>query len=71
MFGFLRRVANRPEPTFIVRYWGNNGQYWISARNGLSANDPTATSPVHCGNGFDAGFSLYQSARLNRYDGVS
>jgi len=26
---------------------------------------------VHCGNGFDAGFSPYQSTRLNRYDAVS
>ena len=29
-------------------------------------NDPTATLAVHCGNGFDAGFSPYQSTRLNR-----
>jgi hypothetical protein len=34
----------------------------------LSANDPTATLAVHCGNGFDAGFNPYQSTRLNRYD---
>jgi len=25
-----------------------------------------ATLAVHCGNSFDAGFSLYQSARLSR-----
>jgi hypothetical protein len=40
-----------------VRYWSNNGQSWILARYGLSANDPTATFAVRCGNGFDAGFS--------------
>src|ERR1039457_1245273 len=43
----------------------NSGQTWILAWDGLSANDPTATLAVHCGNGFDAGFSPYQSARLN------
>jgi hypothetical protein len=48
-----------------------SGQRWILARDGLSANDPTATLAVHCGNGFDAGFSPYQSTRLNRYDAVS
>jgi len=26
---------------------------------------------VHCGNDFDAGFSPYQSTRLNRYNAVS
>jgi hypothetical protein len=43
-----------------------SGQSWISARVDLSVNDPTATLAVHCGNRFDAGFSPYQSARLNR-----
>jgi hypothetical protein len=33
--------------------------------------DPTATLAVHCGNGFDAGFSPYQSTRLSRYNAVS
>jgi hypothetical protein len=37
----------------------------------LSAFDPSATLAVQCGNSFDAGFSPYQSARLNRYDAVS
>jgi hypothetical protein len=32
----------------------------------LSAFDPTATLAVHCGIGFDAGFSPYRSARLSR-----
>jgi hypothetical protein len=31
-----------------------------------SVFDPTATLAVHCGNGFDAGFSPYQSTRLSR-----
>jgi hypothetical protein len=35
------------------------------------AYDPSATLAVHCGIGFEAGFSPYQSTRLNRYDGVS
>jgi hypothetical protein len=46
-------------------------QRWIFARDGLSANDPTATLAVQCGNGFDAGLSPYQSTRLIRYDAVS
>jgi hypothetical protein len=29
----------------------------VRALNGSVANDPTATLAVHCGNGFDAGFS--------------
>jgi hypothetical protein len=33
--------------------------------------DPTATLAVHCGNGFDAGFSPYQNNRLSRYNAVS
>jgi hypothetical protein len=43
----------------------------ILARDGLSANDPTATLAVHCGNGFEAGFSPYRSTRLSRYNAVS
>jgi hypothetical protein len=49
----------------------NSGQPWILARNGLSANDPTATLAVHCGNGFDVGFSPYQSTRLSRYNAAT
>ena len=36
------------------------------AGDGLSANDPHATLALHCVNGFDAGFSPYQSTRLSR-----
>jgi hypothetical protein len=35
-----------------------------------SAFDPSATLAVHCGNGFDAGFSPYQSTRFSRYNTV-
>jgi len=44
----------------------NSGQRPILARRGLSANDPTATLAVHCGNDFDAGFNPYRSTRLSR-----
>src|SRR5450759_3449748 len=43
-----------------------SGQRSILAGAGLSANDPTATLAVHCGNGFDASFSPYRSTRLSR-----
>src|SRR5450759_2536990 len=36
-----------------------------------AAIDPTATLAVHCGNGFDVGFSPYQSTHLSRYNAVS
>src|SRR5260370_37965543 len=35
-----------------------------------SIHDPSATLAVHCGNGFHAGFSPYQSTRLSRYNAV-
>jgi hypothetical protein len=50
---------------------GHSGHWAALALNGSVANDPTATFAVHCGNVFDAGFSPYQSTRLNRYDAVS
>jgi hypothetical protein len=37
----------------------------------FSQFDPTETSAVHCGKGFDLGFSPYQSPRLSRYNAVS
>ena len=37
----------------------------------MSAFDPERTLAVRRGSGFDAGFSPYQSTRLNRYDAVS
>src|SRR5207302_9563313 len=36
-----------------------------------SIHDPQTTLAVHCGNGFDAGFSPYQSTRLSRYNAIS
>jgi len=39
-------------------------RFWLGTR--LSANDPTATLAVRCGNVFDDGFSPYQSTRLSR-----
>src|SRR4029077_13463809 len=44
----------------------------VDGRRGSVAfapNDPTRTLAVHCGNGFDAGFSPYQSSSLSRYNG--
>jgi hypothetical protein len=35
---------------------------------GNAGFDPSATLAVHCGNGFDARFEPYQSARLSRYN---
>jgi hypothetical protein len=48
------------------RYWSNNGQRAVLGLNGYAAIDPTAALAVHCGNGFDAGFSPYRSTRLSR-----
>jgi hypothetical protein len=48
------------------RYWGHSGQNWSLACVGYDAIDPSATLAVHCGNGFDTGFSLYRSTRLSR-----
>ena len=36
-----------------------------------SIHDPSATLAVHCGKGFDGGFSPYQSVDLSRYNAVS
>jgi hypothetical protein len=55
--------SNRP---CVCPLLDQSGQRWIFGRDGLSAYDPTATLAVHCGNGFNAGFSLYQSTRLSR-----
>jgi hypothetical protein len=48
------------------RYWTKSGQRLALRRDSSVANDPSATSAVRCGKGFDAGFSPYQSARLSR-----
>ena len=38
---------------------------------GNAGFDPSPTLAVHRSNGFDAGFSPYQSTHLRRYDTVS
>jgi hypothetical protein len=59
-------LSGQSNRTRVCPLLDQSGQKWILACNGLSANDPTATSVAHCGNRFDAGFSPYQSARLSR-----
>jgi hypothetical protein len=49
----------------------HSDHFSMLALNGSAAIDPTATLAVHCGNGFDASFSPYQSTRLSRYNAVS
>ena len=47
-----------------------NGRSWTNSRQTaagkLNKYAAFATLAVHCGNGFDAGFSPYQSTRLSR-----
>jgi hypothetical protein len=62
----LWHLADNPTAPVFVRYWSNNGQRVVLALNGSVANDTTATLAVHCGNGFDAGFSPYRNTRLSR-----
>ena len=59
-------LSGHPNRTHVCPLLDQSGQRWILARDGLSAFDPTATLAVRCSNGFDAGFSPYQSARLSR-----
>ena len=40
----LWHLADNPIAAANVRYWSNNGQRWILARDGLSAFDPKRTS---------------------------
>jgi hypothetical protein len=42
--GSYWHLADNPAAPAFVRYWSNNGQKWILARDGLSANDPKRTS---------------------------
>src|ERR1017187_6886341 len=66
-----RHIADKTAAPAFVGYWTNIGQRSALALNGSLAIDPTATLAVHCGNGFDAGFSPYQSTRLSRYNAGS
>ena len=68
--GFWHKADNPAAPEFVrFRTIADKVAFWPG--DGLSANDPKRTLAVHCGNGFDAGFSPYQSTRLSRYDAVS
>ena len=49
-----------------VSFWGSRGIHGRPASAAFEAYDPSATLAVHCGNGFDAGFSPYQSTRFRR-----
>ena len=64
-------LTDKPPAPEFVAYWTNNGQKAALGLDLSAAIDPTATLAVHCGNGFDAGFSPYQSTRLSRYNAVS
>jgi len=63
-------LSGQSSRTRVCPLLDQSGQTWILGRDGLSAFDPTATLAVHCGKGFDAGFSPYRSTRLNRYNPV-
>ena len=66
---FWHLTDKPPAPEFVA-YWTDNGQKAALGLDLSAVIDPTATLAVHCGNGFDPGFSRYQSTRLTRY-GVS
>jgi hypothetical protein len=53
-------LADKPTAPAFVRYRSNSGQTANFSPDGLSANDPSATVAVHCGNGFDAGLPRYK-----------
>jgi hypothetical protein len=61
----LARLATRPVATASPLIAITMGIVQILKRS-FSAFDPSATLAVHYGNGFDAGFSPYQSTRLSR-----
>jgi hypothetical protein len=58
-------LTDKPAAPSFVAYWTNSGQKAALGLDLSAAIDPSATLAVHCGNGFDAGFDPYQSARLN------
>jgi hypothetical protein len=69
LFAAVRRsrlaLSGQSNRAHVCPLLDQSGQRWILGRDGLSAFDPSAILAVHCGNGFDASFSPYQSARLN------
>jgi hypothetical protein len=62
----LWHLTDKSTAPGFVAYWTNNGQRSALGLDLSAAIDPYATWAVHCGNGFDAGFSPYQSTRLSR-----
>jgi hypothetical protein len=62
---FWRKAAVRGQAD-DVRSWGQSRLRGYERP--LPKLTPTATLVVHRGNGFDAGFRPYQSARLSRYN---
>jgi hypothetical protein len=44
----LLALSGQSSRTRVCPLLGNSGQRWILRRNGLSANDPTATLAVRC-----------------------
>jgi hypothetical protein len=77
-FSLLRCISPLVALT-AIRYGAQNsvaigGTFDITGLEPLGGsiqNDPSAILAVHCGNGFDAGFSPYQSTRLSPYNAVS
>ena len=71
----LMSVVGTPRRIAAVRRFGRDRSEAdmprASGAGRSDENDPSTTSAVHCGNGFDAGFSPYQSARLSRYNAAS
>jgi hypothetical protein len=63
-------MSNRRDPYAWTAQCPQPAEADISSKWADSRFDPSATLAVHCGNGFDAGFSPYQSTRLSRYNAV-
>ena len=60
-------ISQGPEDIEITSGFGPLRPLMDARWEGSTAqNDPSATLAVHCGNGFDADFSPYQSTRLTR-----
>jgi hypothetical protein len=55
-----------PRVTNSVAIGGTADMPRASGAGRSDENDPSATLAVHCGKGFDANFSPYQSTRLRR-----
>jgi hypothetical protein len=53
---------------FTSAFGGAAEVHGPTASAAFEAYDPQETLDVHCGNGFDAGFSPYQNTRLSRYN---